>query len=139
MNNAVKILSGLIMLAKMGDRFAANADEPQTQTVEQRCEEYFRCYGIPCLPIELAGRSRMTGIYWESDKAFVVLRDNKDGFPNIPGVEISTSDPRVFLYPKFPYSVVGGPLESERVASVEPPKLSPDSTVVRTHWLALAS
>jgi hypothetical protein len=129
MNNAVKILSGLIMLARMADRFAVNADELQTQTVEQRCEEYFRCYGIPCLPIELAGRPRIAGIYWESDKLFVVRRDDKDGFPDIPSVEISTADPSVFLYPKFPFSVFGGPLESERVASVEPPKLSPDSTV----------
>ncbi len=129
MNIAARILSALSLLTMISSFVPAKEDLAAAENVEHRREEYFRCYGIPCVPVELAGQPRLAGVYWQSFSSYIAIENNQDPFPDIPSFSVGTGEDSSFVYPKFQFSVFGGPMQEERVATIQLERLSPDSTL----------
>ena len=96
-----------------------SADETSTSIAEAKCAEFFRCFGILCVPGDLAGRPGAVAVNWTGSNFGVHLPDGIDVFPNVTSLTFENDEFEAFVYPKLPFSIFGVPQQPTMVAGLD--------------------
>ena len=126
----LRICTCLLGIFVVFNQQCVNSDENSTSIAEAKCAEFFRCFGILCVPGDLAGRPGAVAVNWIGSNFGVHLPDGIDVFPSITSLTYENDEFNAFVYPKFPFSIFGVPQEATMVAGMDFSKSGLETSVL---------